>query len=156
MINQMSIIAIQFSIQISLHEGWSRLMPVTRITKKHIQAINDSVKMNAILDYKDDIISEKLGIIHLIECSITFNNNIMDVDMIVEIEKNSFNMEHEEIIRCVFPSIYCTDDTYKFRIYLECKALLKFHSEPNVSSIMYLLNSLSLTEMKKIIKSSRT
>jgi hypothetical protein len=131
-------------------------MPVKQITKEHINAINESVKINAILDYKDDIISTKLGIINLMKCSISFNNDIMDVDMIVETETNSFDMEHEEIIRCVFPSIYCEDDTYKFRIYLDCKALLKFHSKPNVSSIMYLFNSLTLTEMKEVIKVART
>jgi hypothetical protein len=155
MINQISTIAINFSIQISLHEGWSRLMPVKHITEEHIQYINDSVKINSILDYKDDIISEKLGIINLIECSIKVNDFMMDIDMIVETEKNSFDMEHEEIIRCVFPSIYCNNDSHKFIIYINCKSLLKFHSEPNVSSIMYLLNSLTLTEMKKIIKASR-
>jgi hypothetical protein len=152
----MSIISIQFSVRFSLHEGWSRLMIVNQITEEHINAINESVKIDAILDYKNDIISTKLGIINLMECFITFNNNMMNVDMIVETKTNYFDMEHEEIIRCVFPSIYCKDDTYKFRIYLDCKALLKFHSKTNVSFIMYLFNLSTLTEMKEVIKVERT
>jgi hypothetical protein len=135
-------INIQFNINIILQRNET---PISKINKKHIEAIINNIKKNAYASYTEQIISHNLGIIQLNECKIKIKNNLMNVIISVKVENNISvtNDEIKDIILSVFPAI---NDTYQFKFIIDSSRssnyLLKFIGEPEIHSIEILLDDI--------------
>ena len=133
-------IDIQFSINIILHRG---IIPISNISKKHIEAISNNIKKNANINLSQQIISHHIGIIELNECKIQIKNNLMNVKMSVKVENkiSATDNEIKDIILSVFPAI---NGIYQFKFNIDSSRssnyLLKFIGEPEINSIEMLFD----------------
>lgn len=116
-----TLINIQFSINIILQRDAT---PISKINKKHIEAIINNIRKNAYASYTEQIISHHLGIIQLNECEIQIKNNLMNVKMSVKIENNIMaDNNAEDIILSVFPAI---DGIHQFKFTLDSSKNLNY------------------------------
>jgi hypothetical protein len=137
-----TLIDIQFDINIILQRDET---PISKINKKHIEAIINNIKKNAYASYTEQIISHNLGIIQLNECKIKIKNNLMNVIISVKVENNISvtNNEIKDIILSVFPAI---NGTYQFKFIIDSSRssnyLLQFIGEPEIHSIELLFDDI--------------
>ena len=135
-------IDIQFSINVILQRGTSS---ISNIIKKHVEAISSNIKKNSLLNSSDQIISSYLGIIQLNECKIQIKNNLMNVTISVEVERQILATDDEikDIIRSVFPAI---NNIQQFKFIIDgsrsSNYLLKFIDEPKINSIEMVFNDI--------------
>lgn len=127
-------INIQFSINIILQRDTKH---ISKINKKHIEAIINNIKKNAYASYTEQIISQHLGIIQLNECKIQIKNNLMNVEMSVKIENKILADDNgENIILSVFPAI---NGIRQFKFTLDSSKnlnyILKFVDKPVIHLI---------------------
>jgi len=137
-----TLIDIQFNINIILQRDER---PISKINKKHIEAIINNIKKNAYATYTEQIISHNLGIIQLNECKIKIKNNLMNVIISVKVENkiSATDKKIKDIILSVFPAI---NDIRQFKFIIDSSRssnyLLKFIGEPEIHSIEMLFDDI--------------
>lgn len=105
--------SIWFSIDASLINKSRPNIPISKITKKHIDEIIGSVKYNARKNSNDDIITHDGHIVKLLSCNLdNVTRNIFTFH--IKVETDVGGMLPDDLVYAVFPSAYDNTDTYYF------------------------------------------
>jgi hypothetical protein len=101
------VIKISFDIACQIYNDKNKII---KLKNDLINSLTRSIQFSSRKNSQDNIFSDSLGLIYLIDNKINIiNNNILNINLIVKLQNSKSNIQLEdieEIIWCIMPSTY--------------------------------------------------